>query len=221
MRAAARATAVASHYDKETVALTVISSVATTYFQALEFRDRLQVARDNLANGEKILHGLRLEQTAGIATGLDVAQQETTVALLFAAIPPLQQQFRQSVNALAVLIGKTPESIDIDSGTLNTLTSPASRRGPAFAAAGAPPGCGRIGTATDLRECRYHRGARGLVSEHPVDRGRRLRKLGAGLAHQSGQSRLGPVRGSYAADISRRRIARPRRFQQCTLSPNY
>ena len=123
-RASARATALASHYDKETVALTVISSVASTYFQALEFRDRLQVARDNLANGEKILHGLQLELTAGIATGLDVAQQETAVALLYAAIPPLQQQFRQAVAALAVLIGKTPESIDVDTGTLNALTSP-------------------------------------------------------------------------------------------------
>ncbi len=125
LRAAARATAIASHYDKETVALTVISSVATSYFQALEFRDRLDVARRNLANGLKILHGLQLEQTAGIATALDVAQQETTVALLDAAIPPLQQQFRQTVNALAVLIGKTPESIDVDTGTLNSLRSPA------------------------------------------------------------------------------------------------
>jgi outer membrane protein, multidrug efflux system len=124
LRAAARATALASRYDKETVALTVVSSVASTYFQALEFRDRLQVARENLANGEKILHGLQLEQTAGIATGLDVAQQETAVALLRAAIPPLQQQFRQAVNALAVLLGKTPESVDVDTGTLNALTSP-------------------------------------------------------------------------------------------------
>jgi outer membrane protein, multidrug efflux system len=123
-RAAARATAIASHYDKETIALTVVSSVATSYLQALEFRDRLEVARQNLANGRKILHGLQLEQTAGIATGLDVAQQETAVALLDAAIPPLQQQFRQIVNALAVLIGKTPETVDIDSGTLNSLTSP-------------------------------------------------------------------------------------------------
>jgi outer membrane protein, multidrug efflux system len=124
LKAAARATALASRYDQETVALTVISSVASTYFQALEFRDRLRVARENLANGEKILHGLALEQTAGIATGLDVAQQETAVALLNAAIPPLQQQLRQAVNALAVLLGKTPESVDVDSGTLNQLTSP-------------------------------------------------------------------------------------------------
>jgi outer membrane protein, multidrug efflux system len=124
LRAAARATALASHYDKETVALTVVSSVASTYFQALEFRDRLQVAHENLANGEKILHGFQLEQTAGIATGLDVAQQETAVALLRAAIPPLQQQFRQAVSALAVLVGKTPESIDVDTGSLTGLTSP-------------------------------------------------------------------------------------------------
>jgi NodT family efflux transporter outer membrane factor (OMF) lipoprotein len=124
LRAAARATALASHYDKETVALTVVSSVASTYFQALEFRDRLQVAHENLANGEKILRGFQLEQTAGTATGLDVAQQETAVALLRAAIPPLQQQFRQAVSALAVLVGKTPESIDVDTGTLNGLTSP-------------------------------------------------------------------------------------------------
>jgi NodT family efflux transporter outer membrane factor (OMF) lipoprotein len=122
--ASARATALASRYDKETVALTVVSSVATTYFQALEFRDRLEVARSNLANGEQILHGFQVELNAGIATGLDVAQQETTVALLRAAIPPLQQQFRQTVDALAVLVGRTPESIDVDAGTLNSLTMP-------------------------------------------------------------------------------------------------
>jgi outer membrane protein, multidrug efflux system len=125
LRAAARATAIASHYDKETIALTVVSSVATTYFQVLQFRDRLEVARQNLANAQKVLHGLQLEQTAGIATGLDVAQQQTTVDLVDASIPPLQQQLRQSVNALAVLIGKTPETVDIDDGTLNALSSPA------------------------------------------------------------------------------------------------
>jgi outer membrane protein, multidrug efflux system len=124
MRDAARAAALASRYDQQTVALTVVSSVATTYFQALELRDRIQVAQQNLENGQTILRGLKLEQTAGTATGLDVAQQETTVALLYAAIPPLEVQFRQTVYALAVLIGKTPESVDVVSGTLTDLKSP-------------------------------------------------------------------------------------------------
>jgi multidrug efflux system outer membrane protein len=123
-RDSARAAALASRFDQQTVALTVISSVASTYFQALELRDRIEVARQNFSNGDKILQGLRLQQSAGIATGLDVAQQETVVALLSAAIPPLVQQLRQTVFALAVLIGKTPESIDVDSGALTELTLP-------------------------------------------------------------------------------------------------
>jgi NodT family efflux transporter outer membrane factor (OMF) lipoprotein len=78
-----------------------------------------------LENGQTILRGLELEQRAGTATGLDVAQQETAVALLDAAIPPLLLQFRQSVYALAVLIGKTPESVDVTNGSLTELSSPA------------------------------------------------------------------------------------------------
>ena len=125
LRAAAVATASASRFDQQTVALTVISSVAGTYFQALELRDRIEVARHNLENGQSVLRGLKAEQAAGTATGLDVAQQDTTVALLNAAIPPLLQQFRQTVYALAVLLGRTPESLQIDTGTLTELAPPA------------------------------------------------------------------------------------------------
>ncbi|MHB8817083.1 MAG: TolC family protein, partial [Steroidobacteraceae bacterium] len=94
------------------------------YLQALELRDRLMVAHQNLENGDKILHGLTFEQEVGTATGLDVAQQATVVAQLYAAIPPLEEQFKQTVYALAVLIGRTPESIDVNDGTLTALKAP-------------------------------------------------------------------------------------------------
>jgi NodT family efflux transporter outer membrane factor (OMF) lipoprotein len=123
-RDAARALAVASRYDRQTVALTVISSVATTYLQALELRERIEVARLNLENGRKILRGLAFQQQVGTVTGLDVAQQETAVALLDAALPPLEQQYRQTLYALAVLVGKTPESLAVTEGTLTDLKVP-------------------------------------------------------------------------------------------------
>jgi NodT family efflux transporter outer membrane factor (OMF) lipoprotein len=124
LRDAALAAARGSRYDRETVALTLISSVARTYFQVLELEDRLRVARQNLANGEEILRGLTSEQAAGTATGLDVAQQDTAVALLYAAIPPLEEQQHQNVYALALLLGRTPESLDAGTGSLTELATP-------------------------------------------------------------------------------------------------
>jgi NodT family efflux transporter outer membrane factor (OMF) lipoprotein len=121
---AARMAALASRYDRATVELTVMQSVASTYFQALELRDRLKVANDNVASARDTLKGLQLEAQVGTITALDVAQQETTVATLSAAIPPLNQQFVQTLNALAILVGKEPESVDVSSGTLADLAEP-------------------------------------------------------------------------------------------------
>lgn len=123
-RDAALDTAQASRYDRETIALTVATSVALTYFEVLEQHDRLQVARDDLANAQHVLDGLTLEQNVGIATALDVAQQATTVATLNASIPPLAQQLQQNIDALAILVGQVPESIDVGDGSLQQLTLP-------------------------------------------------------------------------------------------------
>jgi outer membrane protein, multidrug efflux system len=121
---AAEATASASRYDQATVELTIMTSVATSYFQALELRDRLAVAENNLASAETILKGLKLQETVGTSAALDVAQQETTVATLNAAIPPIRQQLRQTIDALAILVGEPPESLDITEGTLTDLALP-------------------------------------------------------------------------------------------------
>ncbi len=123
-RDAALETAQASRYDRETIALTVLSSVALTYFEVLEQHDRLEVAQDDLANAQQVLSGLELEQTVGTATALDVAQQATTVATLNASIPPLAQQLQQNIDALAILVGQLPESIDVGGGSLQQLTPP-------------------------------------------------------------------------------------------------
>ena len=124
LRDAARMAALASRYDRATVELTVMQSVASTYFQALELRDRLNVANDNVASARDTLKGLQLEAQVGTVTALDVAQQETTVATLDAAIPPLRQQFGETLDALAILLGKQPEAVDVTAGTLGDLAEP-------------------------------------------------------------------------------------------------
>jgi len=126
-RASARALAEASRYDYATVDLTVMTSVATTYFHILELRERLQVARDNLASAQKILDGLQLEQTVGITNALDVAQQETTVATLSTTVPAIEQQLEQTIDALAILLGESPPSLGhiTEEASLDDMSRPA------------------------------------------------------------------------------------------------
>ena len=123
-RAAAVALDNASRFDRETVELSVLSSVANTYFTVLEVRDRLQIAHDNLASAQSILKGLQLDESVGTSTGLDVAQQETVVATLSAAIPPLEQQLRQTLDALAILLGREPEGLALKQASLGGIAEP-------------------------------------------------------------------------------------------------
>lgn len=120
----AEAAAQASRYDQQTVFLTVQSSVATSYFDSLGLQDRLAVARANVANAEGVLAAIRDRVRFGTATDLDLAQQESVVAGLRAVVPPLEQQLRQDANTLAVLIGRLPEQVQIETGTLAGVSIP-------------------------------------------------------------------------------------------------
>jgi len=123
-RDAARLAAAASRYDRVTVELTVMTSVATTYFQTLELRDRLKVAEENLTRAQTVLEGLMLQEKVGTVTALDVAQQAATVATLQAVVPPLKQQLLQTTDALGILIGKELQAVNLGSGTLADLAEP-------------------------------------------------------------------------------------------------
>jgi len=121
---AAQQTAIASRFDQVTVELTVLTGTANTYFQALAFRDRLAVAEENLSSAQITLKGLELQEQTGIANALDVAQQQTTVSTLNAAIPPLRQQLQQNIDALAILLGQPTQSVALAPGVLRDLAFP-------------------------------------------------------------------------------------------------
>src|SRR5262249_14596864 len=80
----------ASRFDRDTVRLTVTASVANTYFDLLATRDRIGIAKENLANAEELLKTIKQRFEQGIAMALDVVQQENAVATERAAIPPLE-----------------------------------------------------------------------------------------------------------------------------------
>jgi NodT family efflux transporter outer membrane factor (OMF) lipoprotein len=123
-RQSAVASAMFSRFDQQTVALTVVSNVANTWFTALSLADRLGVARRNLADAEHTLSVIRGRLAAGTASALDLAQQEALAAGERALIPNFVSQLEQEVFALGILVGEPPERISVRPGTLTALALP-------------------------------------------------------------------------------------------------
>src|SRR3954447_6131733 len=88
---AAEFNAIASRFDREVIVLSSVASVINTYFQILASQDRLRIARENVTAANRILKVYQDRIGVGTATGLDLAQQESLVAQVRAAIPPLDQ----------------------------------------------------------------------------------------------------------------------------------
>lgn len=122
---AAEESALSARFDRDTVALATVASVANTYFAVLAAQDRLRIAEENLRIAGRVLEAVRGRLTVGTGTALDIAQQESVVATQRAAIPPLRQELQQNRNALAILTGRVPEGVSIRGGTLDRLRLPA------------------------------------------------------------------------------------------------
>lgn len=114
-----------SRFDHETVALTLSSTIADTYFQVLSLRDRLAVARANLDNATRVLDLIQARFDAGAASQLDLAQQKATVATQRANIPGLERQERATVYSLAILVGRPPEGFTVTGQSLMDVAPPA------------------------------------------------------------------------------------------------
>jgi outer membrane protein, multidrug efflux system len=121
---AAQQNAIASRYAGDVVRLTTEAAVANAYFQVLSAQDRLTVARRNVGSASRILGLIRQRLQAGTASDLDIAQQESVVATERATIPLLEQTLRQNSNALALLLGRPPESFHLRGGGISQIRIP-------------------------------------------------------------------------------------------------
>ena len=120
--------ATASRWNRQEVQLTQLASTATTYFNVLAARERVTFARQDVVDSSRILKLIEDREKAGTATALDVAQQLALVANLKASIPPLQVISDQNVIALGILLGRTPQRVQVSGKSV--LTSPVPRIAP-------------------------------------------------------------------------------------------
>jgi multidrug efflux system outer membrane protein len=121
---AARNSARAAIYAQDVVALTTDADVANTYFAVLALRERIALARQNVEAAKRILAVTRAKVTNGMASTLDLAQQQALLEGQEAMVPALEEQEREMRYALALLLGRAPEGFDVNRATLEGTAVP-------------------------------------------------------------------------------------------------
>jgi NodT family efflux transporter outer membrane factor (OMF) lipoprotein len=114
----------AARAERDAVNLTILAGVASGYFQVLALRERLGFARSNAEAAQKLLEVVRSRFTAGMASPLEVAAQTAAFDATQIATTDLQQRELEARTALALLLGRPPENLQIHADRLESLSEP-------------------------------------------------------------------------------------------------
>ena len=107
----ARASLLATEWGQKAVIWSLVSNVASAYFQLLELDAEMQISRDTLSSRTESLRLVRIRENGGTVSMLDVRQSEQLVYTAAANIPSLERQIEQQENLISILLGDNPEPI--------------------------------------------------------------------------------------------------------------
>src|SRR6266404_620111 len=108
---AARAQVLAADDTRQAVLTTLVSDVATAYFDLRELDTELEIAQRTLALRQQSLQLIEVRRQGGVATLLEVRQGEQLVYSASQVIPDTQRLLEQTENQLRVLLGQPPGAV--------------------------------------------------------------------------------------------------------------
>ena len=110
--------------DFENTRLLLMSQLAANYFTLRELDTEIEVVRQGIVLQEKALQFISSRHDLGLASGLDLAQQEALLDSTKTQLELLQNQRAQNEHALAVVTGTPAPLFHIEAAQIN-LTPPA------------------------------------------------------------------------------------------------
>lgn len=116
---AAQASYQASAADLESVRLVITAELAGDYFTLRQFDSELGILNRTVETLQKGLQLVDSRHKGGVASGLDVAQEETLLNTTRTQAILLQQQRKQLEDAIAVLLGKPAPDFHLPSKESN------------------------------------------------------------------------------------------------------
>ena len=121
---AARAELLATEWGQRAVVSSLVSNVATAYFQLLELDAEMQISKSALDSRKESLRLVEIRAKGGTTSLLDVRQSEQLVYTAAAAIPDLERRTEQQENLISILLGRNPGPITRDQSLLNITVPP-------------------------------------------------------------------------------------------------
>ena len=107
----ARSQYLASEQARRGVMLSLVSDVATSYFQLLELDEELAIAHDAVRSFGDSLDLFNRQLEGGVASRLDTESAEAEMDTSAARVPELERQIAIKENQISVLIGRNPGQI--------------------------------------------------------------------------------------------------------------
>ena len=107
----ATATSEAANEAQRSALLSSLAEVAHDYIQLRGVQAQLDIARENVRTSRQSLNLTQQRAAGGVTTDLDVANASAQLRTTLAAIPALEQQEAQLINALSLLLGQPPNAL--------------------------------------------------------------------------------------------------------------
>jgi len=114
-KAAARAAFMQSHEFKKMIQTTLVSSIASTYYNMLMIKAKINVAKKNLQLSDSTLKIVKLQYNSGEVTSLAIEQTQSQKLRSQSLIPQLEREYRIQENRLNNLMGRAPQPISVTS----------------------------------------------------------------------------------------------------------
>lgn len=108
---AARANLLATEWGQRAVVSTLVSNVASAYFQLLELDLEMEISKQTLATREESLRLVKVRAQGGVTSMMDVRQSEQLVYAAAGQIPDLERRIEQQENFISILMGRNPGPI--------------------------------------------------------------------------------------------------------------
>jgi multidrug efflux system outer membrane protein len=108
---AARASLLASEWGRRAVATSLISQVASAYFELRASDLQLDISTRTLASRRESLRLTQVTAAGGATSLVDVRQAEQLVFDAEATISDLERQIAQQENSISVLLGRNPSDV--------------------------------------------------------------------------------------------------------------